>query len=124
MSADAQRLAATALNMDYPDTALLTAVEATKLEQSPETYGGLLTLLARQPSVVHRVRTPNRATRIATAPDGATVFLGSRPAPGSTAVSTRTGQALGPCGHAPAGGRRLRVGGARTATGSSGTGDG
>ena len=60
MSAEAKRLAASALNLDYPDTALLAAVESTKLEQSPETYGALLTLLARQPEVVHRVRTPNR----------------------------------------------------------------
>ncbi|WP_404383553.1 winged helix-turn-helix domain-containing protein [Knoellia locipacati] len=75
VSADARRLAATALNMDYPDTALLTAIEATKLEQSPETYGGLLTLLARQPSVVHRVRTTNRFLRNAVSPDGNTVYV-------------------------------------------------
>ncbi|MFW5471111.1 BTAD domain-containing putative transcriptional regulator [Knoellia sp. CPCC 206435] len=75
VSADARRLAATSLNMDYPDTALLTAIEATKLEQSPETYGGLLTLLARQPSVVHRVRTPNRFLRNAVSPDGSTVYV-------------------------------------------------
>ena len=46
VSADAQRLAATALNIEQPDVALLAAVEGTKLEQSPETYGALLTLLA------------------------------------------------------------------------------
>ena len=51
-----RRLAASALNVDYPDLALLTAVEATRLEQSPETYGALLTLLARQPDVVTRFR--------------------------------------------------------------------
>ena len=50
VSAEAKRLAASALNIEYPDTALLTAVESTKLEQSPETYGALLTLLARQPT--------------------------------------------------------------------------
>ncbi|KGN38369.1 nSTAND1 domain-containing NTPase, partial [Knoellia aerolata] len=75
VSADARRLAATSLTMDYPDTALLTAIEATRLERSPETYGGLLTLLARQPSVVHRVRTTNRFLRNAVSPDGSTVYV-------------------------------------------------
>ena len=56
VSAEAKRLAASALNIEYPDVALLAAVESTKLEQSPETYGALLTLLARQPQVVHRMR--------------------------------------------------------------------
>ena len=55
--------------MDYPDTALLAAVEATRLEESPEdAYGALLTLLARQPQVVHRVRTDNKFLRIAANP--------------------------------------------------------
>ncbi len=67
-SAEAKRLAASALNIEYPDTALLAAVEATRLEQSPETYGALLTLLARQPQVVHRVRTENRFLRITANP--------------------------------------------------------
>ena len=76
VSAEAKRLAASALNVEYPDVALLAAVEATKLEQSPETYGALLTLLARQPRVAHRVRIPDRFLRIAASPDGATIFLG------------------------------------------------
>ena len=46
--------------MEQADLALLTAVEATRFEQSPETYGAVLTLLARQPDVVTRIRTPNR----------------------------------------------------------------
>ena len=75
LTADARRLAATALTMDYPDTALLAAVEATKLESSPETQGALLTLLARQPAVVHRIRTPNRFLRNAASPDGRTVYV-------------------------------------------------
>ena len=82
VSADAQRLAATALTIEQPDLALLAAVEGTRLEQSPETYGALLTLLARQPRVVHRLRTPDQAARIATSPDGAAVFLGSQREPG------------------------------------------
>ena len=93
VSADAQRLAATALNIEQPDVALLAAVEGTKLEQSPETYGALLTLLARQPRVVHRLRLPDQASRIATGQDGAAVFLGlSRNR--VSAVSTQTGQVL------------------------------
>ena len=75
VSAEAKRLAASALNIDYPDVALLAAVESTELEQSPETYGALLTLLARQPQVVHRVRTPNRFLNIDASPDRRTVYL-------------------------------------------------
>ena len=93
VSADAQRLAATALNIEQPDVALLSAVEGTKLEQSPETYGALLTLLARQPRVVHRLRTPDQAVRIATSPDGSAVFLGLSSAR-VNAVSTQTGRVL------------------------------
>ncbi len=91
VSADAQRLAATALSIEQPDLALLAAVEGTRLEQSPETYGALLTLLARQPRVVHRLRTPQQAVRIATGPDGAAVLLGFN---GNRvgAVNAQTGQ--------------------------------
>ena len=91
VSAEAQRLAATALTIEQPDLALLAAVEGTRLEQSPETYGALLTLLARQPRVVHRLRTPQQAVRIATSPDGAAVFLGFN---GNRvgAVNAQTGQ--------------------------------
>ena len=46
-----------------------------ELEQSPETYGALLTLLARQPTVLHRIRTPDRFLRAAVSPDGRTVYL-------------------------------------------------
>ena len=93
VSADAQRLAATALTIEEPDVALLAAVEGTRLEQSPETYGALLTLLARQPRVVHRLRTPDQAGRIASSPDGAAVFLGFN---GNrvSAVSAQTGRVL------------------------------
>ena len=52
--ADAQRLAATALNVEYPDLALLTAIEAVRIRADPQTYGALLTLLARQPDVLTR----------------------------------------------------------------------
>ena len=53
VDADARRLAASALTVEQPDLALLTAVEATRLEQSPDTFGAVLTLLARQPDVRH-----------------------------------------------------------------------
>ena len=76
VAADAKRLAASALSVEYPDLALLTAVEATHLEESPETYGALLTLLSRQPDVVTRYRTPERFLYNAAAPDGRTVFVG------------------------------------------------
>ena len=76
VAADAKRLAASALSVEYPDLALLTAVESTHLEQSPETYGALLTLLSRQPDVVTRFRTPERFLYNAAAADGRTVFVG------------------------------------------------
>ena len=91
VSAQAKGLAASALNIDYPDTALLAAVESTKLEQSPETYGALLTLLARQPQVLHRVRTPNRFLYIDASPDGRTVYLGENN-PTLQAIDTESGR--------------------------------
>jgi outer membrane protein assembly factor BamB len=75
VAADARRLAADALNADRPELGLLMAVEAVRREQSPETYGALLTLLTRTPEVVTRFRVPVRFLRIATSPDGRTVFL-------------------------------------------------
>ena len=48
-SAQAKRLAAQSLTEQHPDLALLSAVEAVRTEASPETYGALLTLLARAP---------------------------------------------------------------------------
>ena len=64
ISADARRLAANALNEDRPSLALLQAVEATQREQSPETYGALLTLLTRSPDIVTRFRIAERFMRI------------------------------------------------------------
>ncbi|HEU5242753.1 MAG TPA: BTAD domain-containing putative transcriptional regulator, partial [Ornithinibacter sp.] len=93
VSAEAKRLAASALNIEYPDVALLAAVEATKLEQSPETYGALLTLLARQPQVLHRMRVEGHFHRIGVAPDGRTVFL-SEVAPRIRAVDAESGRVL------------------------------
>ena len=75
VSAEARRLAADALNEDYPDLGLLSVLEAILLEPSPETYGALLTLIARDAGVVTRIRTPNRFMRVAAAPDGRTVYL-------------------------------------------------
>jgi hypothetical protein len=56
LTADAKALAADALNQDYLDVGLLEAVEATRLEPSPETYGALLTLLTQTPDVIRRYR--------------------------------------------------------------------
>ncbi|HET6949005.1 MAG TPA: BTAD domain-containing putative transcriptional regulator, partial [Acidimicrobiales bacterium] len=93
VSAEAKRLAASALNIEYPDVALLAAVEATKLEQSPETYGALLTLLARQPRVVHRMRVEDHFQRIGVSPDGRTIYL-SEVAPRLRAVDAESGRVL------------------------------
>ena len=91
VAADARRLAASALNVEYPDLALLTAVEATRLERSPETYGALLSLLARQPDVVTRYRTPDRFLRNAASPDGRTVYV-SENGPWLRALDAATGE--------------------------------
>jgi len=77
--------------MSMSDLALLTAVEATRLEQSPETYGAVLTLLARQPDVVTRVRATDRFLSAVASPDGATVFLGES-SPVLHAVDAETGE--------------------------------
>jgi DNA-binding SARP family transcriptional activator len=90
VAADARRLAADALNADRPELGLLMAVEAVHREQSPETYGALLTLLTRSPEAVVRFRIPERFLRIATSTDGRTVYLTDN---GSTmyAVDTESG---------------------------------
>ena len=75
MSADARRLAANALNEDRPSLALLQAVEATQREQSPETYGALLTLLTRSPDIVTRFRIADASCGSAASADGAAVYL-------------------------------------------------
>ena len=75
VSADARRLAANALNEDRPALALLQAVEATQREQSPETYGALLTLLTRSPDIVTRFRITERLPRISGSADGSLVYL-------------------------------------------------
>ncbi len=75
VAADAKRLAASALSLEYPDLALLAAVEATALEQGPETYGALLALLSRQPDVITRYRIADRFLRNAATPDGSAVVL-------------------------------------------------
>ena len=91
VKADARRLAASALTVEQPDLALLTAVEATRLEQSPDTYGAVLTLLARQPDVLTRVQGTDTFISLAATPDGATVFLGEfRPV--LHAVDAETGE--------------------------------
>ena len=92
-AADARRLAASALNVEAHDLALLTAVEATTAEKGPQTYGALLTLLARQPEVVLRLRSPDRFLNVSASPDGRTVFLGENRAR-FRAVDAETGEVL------------------------------
>ena len=75
VSAEARRLAANALNEDRPALALLQAVEATRREQSPETYGALLTLLTRSPDIVTRFRIGDRFLRIRSSADGSAIYL-------------------------------------------------
>ena len=75
VAADAKRLAADALNEDRPALALLGAIEATRRDQGPETYGALLTLLARGNDAFTRFRIDDRFLRIASSGDGSTVYL-------------------------------------------------
>lgn len=90
VAADAKRLAAQAVNEEQLDLALLQAVEAVRTERAPETYGALLTLLARVPQLVKQVRSPDRFLRGASTSDGRTVFL-SEYEPVLWALDGRTG---------------------------------
>ncbi|HYK67845.1 MAG TPA: BTAD domain-containing putative transcriptional regulator, partial [Streptosporangiaceae bacterium] len=74
-TAEARQLAAASLVQDQPDLALLTALEGVRAQADTQTYGALLTLLARNPNVMSRVRTPDRFLRGASSPDGKTVYL-------------------------------------------------
>ncbi|MFC6422876.1 BTAD domain-containing putative transcriptional regulator [Ornithinimicrobium tianjinense] len=74
-TARARSLAAAALNVEQSDLALLSAVQATRLDPDTDTYGALLTLLSRQPAVVHRVRAHERFLRMGVSADGRTVFV-------------------------------------------------
>lgn len=91
VAADAKRLAAQAVNEEHLDLALLGAVEAVRTERAPETYGALLTLLARVPDLVRQVRSSDRFLRGAATPDGRTVFL-SEYEPVLWALDGRTGR--------------------------------
>ena len=89
-SADAKRLAATALTEDYLDLALLSAVEAVRAERSPETTGALLTLLGRLPDVLTQVRSLNRFLGGAMSPDRHTMLLWENE-PVLQAIDSRSG---------------------------------
>ena len=96
MSADARRLAANALNEDRPALALLQAVEATQREQSPETYGALLTLLTRSPDIVTRFRVADRLPRIAASADGVAGLPRGEHRPARTRSTRSPGSGCGP----------------------------
>lgn len=74
VSADARRLAATALTEDYLDRALLDAVEGVREERSPQTVGALLSALARSPAALLQVRTQDRFLQLVGTPDGSTYY--------------------------------------------------
>ena len=93
VAADAKRLAASALSVEDPDLGLLAAVESTRLEKSPETYGALLTLLARQPDVVTRFHTGDWLLDSAASADGKVVYVSER-GPVLRALDAETGDQL------------------------------
>ena len=67
-TATAQRLAATAISEDYLAQRMLTAVAGVRTEESPQTVGALLSVLAANPAIVDRIDTPNRLLGAAAAP--------------------------------------------------------
>ena len=69
-TATAQRLAADALTRDDLARRVLTAVEAVRSEESPQTVGSLLSVLATAGSVIDRVDTRNRMLGLDAATDG------------------------------------------------------
>lgn len=86
----AGRLAATAVNEDHHDRALLLAAEAATLRPGPDTWGPLLTVVSSAPDLVTQSRTEHRYLRTEAGPDGETVFLGLNE-PRVRAVDARTG---------------------------------
>jgi DNA-binding SARP family transcriptional activator/WD40 repeat protein len=92
-SAQARRLAAESLTEQHTDLALLSAVEAVRSEAGPETYGALLTLLARAPQMLRQVHTQDRFLRTAGSPDGSVVYLAEN-APVVRAINADTGTTL------------------------------
>ena len=75
VSAEAKRLAASALNEERRDLALLAAVESVRMEPGPETYGALLTLISPGAQVVTSHRADDRYLRIAAMADHDSVVL-------------------------------------------------
>lgn len=70
-TATAQRLAATAISEDYLAPRMLTAVAGVRTEESPQTVGALLSVLAANPAIIDRIDTPNRLLGAAAAPGSA-----------------------------------------------------
>ncbi|WP_225755437.1 BTAD domain-containing putative transcriptional regulator [Actinotalea sp. Marseille-Q4924] len=93
VTATAGRLAATAVNEDYYDRALLLALEAVDRAPTPDTYGPLLTLLGQAPDLRTQVRTEERFLRVDAGEDGGTVYVGEN-APRVWAVDAATGARL------------------------------
>jgi WD40 repeat protein len=73
-SADARRLAATALTEDYVDRGLLDAVEGVNEQRSPETLGALLSVLSRSQPAVRVIRIPDRFMALSGTPDGSAYY--------------------------------------------------
>jgi DNA-binding SARP family transcriptional activator/WD40 repeat protein len=73
-TATAQRLAATALTRDYLADRLLTAVEAVRVEESPQTVGALLSTLDTSRQVLARRGMPYRLLGMDAAPGGRTAY--------------------------------------------------
>ena len=75
VAADARRLAASSLNEEQLDLALLQAVEAVRTEPGPDTHGALLSLLARTPDLLHQRRAETPFLRADASSDGSVVAV-------------------------------------------------
>jgi DNA-binding SARP family transcriptional activator/energy-coupling factor transporter ATP-binding protein EcfA2 len=77
-TADAQRLAATALTDPDLASRMLTAVEAVRTEESPQTVGALLSVLAASGAVLARVSADSPIVDLALGPGGATAYAATQ----------------------------------------------
>ena len=74
--ADARRLAALALDESDNDQALLLAVEAVRLDASPDTRASLLAALSRNPSLIASTHGEESLVGLDVSPDGSRIAVG------------------------------------------------
>jgi DNA-binding SARP family transcriptional activator/WD40 repeat protein/energy-coupling factor transporter ATP-binding protein EcfA2 len=125
-SSDAHKMSLTASTQDDPTPALLLAVEANRLEDSPTTRDALLKVLVREPHLLrmtaqHWLKDPGAYADSSTSvsPDRTKLAISSFTSPGVTVVDTATGKVTAT--YAPPVGRVRFVGNGLLAVGVSTT---